>query len=561
MTERHLRGRPASPGYAAGRVVALGWSDAPARRPKGEPATEAAALRAAVADALAETQALQHRVDAEAAEMVAFQAAMLEDEELIGPAIAAIADGAAADAAWEAAMDAEIDGYAAAEDAYFRARTADLQDIRERVLARLRPAVAGATVPAGVIAAMPRGAGFTPRRAGFAVTPGGTIFAATDLLLSSFLAIDWSRGDAILLTQGSPTSHVAMLARSRAVPMIVDLGGSPAALDGRTALVDAETGELVIDPLPETRDRFRAAAREAEGTAAEAAAHLATPARSADGTRIAMHLNIIGAEELARLDPAICDGIGLFRTEFLFHDAGHLPDEDEQYAVYRAAAEWAQGRPVTIRTLDAGGDKPIPGVTETHESNPFLGLRGLRLSLRHADLFRVQLRALLRAARHGAVRIMLPMVTVPAELEAARALLEAEIAAFMRAGKPVPRPELGIMVEVPAAAIAIDRFDAAFFSIGSNDLVQYVTAAGRDMASVADLADPLNPAVLRLIESVVAFGRGIGRDVSLCGDAGGNPAVLPALLATGLRSLSVSPGLLARAKRAVAGVDLSATGR
>ena len=130
----------------------------------------------------------------------------------------------------------------------------------------------------------------------------------------------------------------------------------------------------------------------------------------------------------------------------------------------------------------------------------------------------------------------------------------------MRAGAPVPRPELGIMVEVPAAAIAIDRFDAAFFSIGSNDLVQYVTAAGRDMASVADLADPLNPAVLRLIESVVAFGRGIGRDVSLCGDAGGDPAVLPALLATGLRSLSVSPGLLARAKRAVAEVDLSATG-
>ena len=552
MTERRLHGRPASPGYAAGRIVALGLADAPARRPQderareraGEPAIEAAALRAAVADALAETQALQDRVDAEAAEMLAFQAAMLEDEELIRPAVAAIGDGAAADTAWEAAMDAEIAGYAAAADPYFRARAADLRDIRERVLTRLRSTVADATMPPGAITAMPR----------------GTIIAAADLLLSSFLAIDWSRGGAILLTQGSPTSHVAMLARSRAVPMIVDLGGAPAALDGKAALVDAATGEVVIDPLAETRDSFSAAAREAAGTAVEAAAYLTAPARSADGTRIAMHLNIIGAEELARLDPAICDGIGLFRTEFLFHGAAHLPGEDEQYAAYRAAAEWAQGRPVAIRTLDAGGDKPIPGVTEANESNPFLGLRGLRLSLRHVDLFRVQLRALLRAARHGPVRIMLPMVTVPAELEAARALLEAEIAAFMRAGAPVPRPELGIMVEVPAAAIAIDRFDAAFFSIGSNDLVQYVTAAGRDMASVADLADPLNPAVLRLIESVVAFGRGIGRDVSLCGDAGGDPAVLPALLATGLRSLSVSPGLLARAKRAVAEVDLSATG-
>ena len=156
---------------------------------------------------------------------------------------------------------------------------------------------------------------------------------------------------------------------------------------------------------------------------------------------------------------------------------------------------------------------------------------------------------------------MLPMVTVPEELEAARALLDAEIATFARTGEPVPRPELGIMVEVPAAAITIEHFDAAFFSIGSNDLTQYVTAAGRDIASVADLADPLNPAVLRLIEAVVAHGRRIGRDVSLCGDAGGNPAVLPALLATGLRSLSVSPGLLARAKRAVAGTTLAAPGQ
>jgi phosphotransferase system enzyme I (PtsI) len=271
-----------------------------------------------------------------------------------------------------------------------------------------------------------------------------------------------------------------------------------------------------------------------------------------------MHLNIVGAEELARLDREICDGIGLFRTEFLFHGGGGPPDEDAQYAVYRAVAEWACARPVTIRTLDAGGDKPIAGVTEAGESNPFLGLRGLRLSLRHPDLFRVQLRALLRAARHGTVRIMLPMVTVPEELEAARALMEAEIAAFAKSGDPVPRPPLGIMVEVPAAAIAIDRFDAAFFSIGSNDLTQYVTAAGRDMASVADLADPCNPAVLRLIASVAEHGRRIGREVSLCGDAGGDPAVVPALLACGLRSLSVSPGLLAGAKRAVAGVDLRA---
>jgi phosphotransferase system enzyme I (PtsI) len=531
MTERRLRGRPASPGHAAGRIAVLSAPAAPRRAPGGDPAEEAAALRGAVAAALAQTQALQARAEGEAADMVAFQAAMLEDGALLEPALAAITDGAPADAAWEAAMAAEIAGYAAADDAYFRARTADLEDIRDRVLSALRPAAAD-----------------TP-------APDGAVLAAADLPLSRFLAIDWSRGGAILLTGGSPTSHVAMLARARGVPMIVGLGGAAAALDGHTALVDAEAGEVVLDPLPASQARFAAAAADAARRATATAAHLVAPACTADGTRIAMHLNIMGAEELARLDPSICDGIGLFRTEFLFQTGAGLPDEDAQYAVYRAVAEWAQGRPVTIRTLDAGGDKPIPGVTEADESNPFLGLRGLRLSLRHPDLFRVQLRALVRAARHGQVRIMLPMVTVPAELEAARVLLDAEIAR-MRTG--APRPALGIMVEVPAAAIAVDRFDAAFFSIGSNDLTQYVTAAGRDMASVADLADPCNPAVLRLIAHIVAQGAQSGRDVSLCGDAGGDPAVLPALLATGLRSVSVAPGLLAGAKRAVAGVDLRA---
>jgi len=190
------------------------------------------------------------------------------------------------------------------------------------------------------------------------------------------------------------------------------------------------------------------------------------------------------------------------------------------------------------------------------ESNPFLGVRGIRLSLAHREVFAVQLRALARAACHGKVKIMLPMVTVPEELEAARALLEAEVAALKAAGLPAARPPLGIMVEVPAAALAIERFDAAFFSIGSNDLTQYVTAAGRDIAAVSDLADPLNPAVLRLIRLAAEHGRASGREVSLCGDAGGDPAAVEALLSTGLRSLSVAPAALAATKAAIARVDL-----
>jgi phosphoenolpyruvate-protein phosphotransferase (PTS system enzyme I) len=213
-----------------------------------------------------------------------------------------------------------------------------------------------------------------------------------------------------------------MLARARGVPMIVSLGGVPWGLDRQQALVDAVSGEVVIDAQAKSHDQFVAKSQAAGRAAVGMAAHLTAPVCTADGTRIAMHLNIIGPEELERLNPAICDGIGLFRTEFLFHGSRSLPDEDAQYAIYRTVVGWAQGRNVTIRTLDAGGDKPIPGITQERESNPFLGLRGLRLSLRYPDLFRVQLRALLRAARHGIVRIMLPMVTVPEELTAARTL-------------------------------------------------------------------------------------------------------------------------------------------
>ena len=211
---------------------------------------------------------------------------------------------------------------------------------------------------------------------------------------------------------------------------------------------------------------------------------------------------------------------------------------------------------MTIRTLDAGGDKPIPGVTMDGESNPFLGVRGIRLSLRNPALFRTQLRALARASADGDLRIMLPMVTVPAEVEASRKLLTEALAALAHGNIPTGRPKLGMMVEVPAAAIVIDQFDADFFSIGSNDLTQYVTAAGRDIGAVAELADPLNPAVLHLIAAVAQHGRETGRQVSLCGDAGGDPRMIGALLRAGLRSISVAPASVGAAKQAIAAIDL-----
>jgi phosphotransferase system enzyme I (PtsI) len=268
-------------------------------------------------------------------------------------------------------------------------------------------------------------------------------------------------------------------------------------------------------------------------------------------------INVASADELDRIDPAICDGIGLVRTEFLFHGRDRLPDEEVQLGCYRRVAEWARGRRVVFRTLDVGGDKPVAGLTVNGEKNPFLGMRGLRVSLAAPEVFRRQLRALARAAVHGDVHVMLPMVTVPRELERARAMLDEEVAALRAAGVAARRPPLGIMIEVPAAAITADLFDAAeFFSIGSNDLTQYVAAAGRDSAQVADLADPTQPAVLRLIRHVVDIAAARGIEASLCGDAGGDPTAIPSLLAAGVRSLSVAPTLVGRTKLAIAGTDL-----
>jgi phosphotransferase system enzyme I (PtsI) len=231
-------------------------------------------------------------------------------------------------------------------------------------------------------------------------------------------------------------------------------------------------------------------------------------------------------------------------------------DEETQFATYRRILTWADGKPVTVRTLDAGGDKPIKGYTVANEANPFLGIRGIRLSLRQPEVFRVQLRALARAAAYGRLRIMLPMVTLPDEVTTARELLDAEITALAAAGVDHGRPALGIMVEVPAVAITPERFDADFYSIGSNDLVQYTCAVSRDEAGVAHLGSAIDPSVLSLIARVVEHGRATGREVSLCGDAGSDPRMVPHFLAAGLRSLSVQHGLGGAVKATIAGLDL-----
>ncbi len=553
--EVRFAGKPASPGYARGPVHVvqfLDLGDLPAAPAVGSPADsqrEAVRLRDAAATAAAELRALVARLEQEpvrnraAIGILGFQVAFLEDAAMLAPVLEAVAGGEPATSAWLAAMDRQIGIYRGAEDEYFRARASDLRDIRNRVLACLDRSLS--------------------MDDGLENLPPGALLVTEDLQPSRFLAIDRERLGAVVLLQGSAASHVAILARARGIPMVVGLEAPVSDLGrwhGADAILDARRGELAVNPCVASLGTFaderdRDAAIDA---IAEALRH--RPARTADGTPVRILVNVANLGDLDAIDPATCDGIGLARTEFLFGD-GLLPDEDEQYAAYRRLVEWAQGREVTIRTLDAGGDKPVPGLTLEGETNPFLGLRGLRLSLARPEVFRVQLRALARAATHGGIRMMLPMVTMPRELAAANALLDEELAALARAGMPAVRPQVGIMVEVPAAAITADDFSAAaFFSIGSNDLAQYVSAVGRDVEALSALSSPTQPAMLRLIADVVASGERLGIETSLCGDAASDPAEIAALLATGLRSLSVAPAQLARVKLAVSRTQLHRRG-
>jgi phosphotransferase system enzyme I (PtsI) len=522
-----LRGTPVSPGLARGPLVVLDEGIHSAARARGTTAQETAKLREAIARASNELAALLsgRAQDTEAEGILAFQVEMLGDEELTGLAFEAIESGAQAEQAWRSSMDAEILGYHEAEDLYFRGRASDLRDLRDRVLRHL----------AGTAAA---------------TVSGGSIVVANDLPPSRFLEIEWDGGGAVLF-EGSPNSHVAMLARSRGVPMII--GAERADLRGhKDGILDCGNGVLIASPSAEEAASFAVRREADEATRADEARHLATPTVTASGERVQVLINIADGSELERIDPTHCDGIGLVRTELLLRTLDDLRDEGKQFAAYRRIVLWAGGRPVTIRTLDAGADKPIPGYTVDGEGNPFLGVRGVRLSLRHSELLGVQLRALARAAALGPLKVMVPMVTVPRELDHVRRLLEAALGALRSAGVACAAPELGMMVEVPAAALAIDLFEADFFSIGSNDLIQYVTACSRDSNSLAALQDPLQPAVLRLIHEVAAHGTRRGIPVSLCGDMASDVRCIPSLLGTGLRCLSVAPAALGRVKGAIA---------
>src|SRR6516164_7322836 len=519
------RGRTASIGFARGPFVRVDAGTTGARA-AGTLAEESLALRNAIVVASGQIAELATIAGGEAAQILEFQVALLEDEEFIVPIFASIGEGQPADAAWRSALDEQIAEYNSAEDEYLRARCSDLADLRYRVVNGLRGG-----------------------KAQVLKLPSGGVVCADDLPPSRFLEIDWSGGGGLALLRGSPASHVAMLARARGIPMVVQFGAIPEA--GATALLDGEGATLELDPSAEQIRLFEKRREIHRKSRASARAILRRPTALWRGERIKLLINIQRVDDLDHPDAQYADGIGLMRTEFLLTNREGLPDEETQFQTYDSVARWADQRPVTIRTFDAGGDKPVPGFTPDGEANPFLGVRGLRLCLARPEVFAVQLRALARAAVRGNLKVMFPMVTSAEELEAGRRLFADVVQRLKAEGVAAMLPEVGIMVEVPAAALAVTSFKASFFSIGSNDLAQYVLACDRSNGALAPLMDSLHPAVLELIARTAEHGRRAGISVSLCGDMASDPRCLPALLNCGLRELSVTTSALAQIKQTI----------
>jgi phosphotransferase system enzyme I (PtsI) len=531
--EQSYRGEPASPGLAMGALVRLAAHVQAIVETVESATAEKLRLEAAIGQAKGELSVLITANDAMGADILEFQRELLEDAALAEAAFAAIAGGSGAAAAWRAALVEQIAAYESADDDYFRARAGDLADLRDRVIATLTSANAAASE----------------------AFPDGAILLADDLTPSRFLAMDWQRLGGAALMAGSRASHVAMLARARGVPLLTGLRGEPVGL-AEEAVLDAQDGLLVVSPNAGTRARYAKRIAAAQEQHRRALAALEQAAVTPAGQRIEVMVNVDDPGAVADEILAASDGVGLLRTEFLFIGRPRLPTEDEQHAAYVRILDRLGGKPVVIRTLDVGGDKPLPGVNIAAESNPFLGLRGIRLCLEKPELFRPQVRALLRAGVNRALRVMLPMVATADELTETREVFADCLTELRAQGVAAELPPLGIMVETPAAAIAIDLLDAAFYSIGSNDLTQYVMAAARDSGGrVAALNDPGHPAVIRLIAQVVAHGQAHARPVSLCGDMASDPALLKHLLATGLKRLSVAPAALGRIKLAIAEAD------
>lgn len=539
-----LQGVPVSPGIAIG-VTQRFQPTLPTipEHPTENPQSEWEAFLSGIEKARSQIQtdlatATRHTNDDTAA-MFEAHLLFLDDEALRTPTYARIFNEKMnAAAAWMQTIQEVASKYRHLEDNYLRSRAKDVEDVGNLVLRTLL----------GVDALVP-------------TFDHPAILIAPELTPAETTHLDPAYIQGILTAFGGPTSHASILARSLGIPAAAGLGQQILDVQDDTLLVmDGETGRVWLDPGDEIITTYTQKAKAAKAAQAQARKESQRPAITHDGHRVEVAANIRTASEAALAVDAGAESVGLFRTEFLFLDRDSAPDEQEQYEAYRTAAAGLDNRPLIIRTLDAGGDKYIPYLNLEKEANPFLGWRAIRVSLEHTDLFKTQLRAILKVAAEYPIKIMFPMITTLEEWHSAQALLDEATHEIRENGGATPdKIETGIMIEVPAAALMAAQFaeEVDFFSIGTNDLTQYTLAAERGNPKVAQLSDAYHPAILQLIHRVVKAAHTKGKWAGICGELASDPQAIPLLVGLGIDELSMSAPAIPRAKQIIRQLDYS----
>lgn len=381
-------------------------------------------------------------------------------------------------------------------------------------------------------------------RQDLSVLPGDVIVLAEELTPSDTVRMDTAHVKGIATRLGGATAHSAIIARTLGIPAAAGIDGwQTEALNGHMAILDGADGTLTVDPTDEETACYQSRKAQADCEAQALEAFRTSPSQTKDGAALEICANIGTPQEAQQAMKYGADGVGLFRSEFLFMDRDALPTEDEQFEAYRTAAQTMAGKPLIIRTLDVGGDKKLPTLELPHEDNPFLGFRAIRMTLSHPEIFRPQLRAILRAAAYGDVRVMFPMIGSMDQLREAKALLREQEQTLQAEGVPTGPVKVGMMVEIPAAAVLAEEFakEVDFFSIGTNDLTQYTLAVERGNAAVAHLYAPEHPAVLRLIAMTAQAAAERHIPCGMCGEAAGDQKLAPAFVGMGVNELSMSP--------------------
>ena len=521
-----LTGVAAAPGLAIGRAVRLVQADIAVDQAGRGVAEESEALGAALTVVRTRLAQASASGTAQRRAIMAAHLAFLDDPGLVGDAEKAIAEGCSASFAWRRATRAAADLFRAMGDPRMAERADDLLDLERQVLVELT----GATPP-------------PPPALG-----PGSVIVAEDLLPSQLMALDAVKVAGLCTARGGATSHVAILAAAMGLPTLVAVGeGLDRVQDGALVVLDADGRRLVAHPSAARQAETQSAVAALARRRADARAQALDVCHTADGVRVEVFANLGAVAEAAPAVEGGAEGCGLLRTEFLFLDRASAPDEDEQLGRYQAIAVALDGRPLIIRTLDAGGDKPLPYLPTPPEENPALGLRGVRSGLHRPDILLTQLRAICRVRSKGIVAVMLPMIASVAEVKQVRALLDVAVAETGCAG-----PLLGVMIETPAAAMTVDRLAPAidFISIGTNDLTQYALAMDRQNAALAAQLDSLHPAVLRLIAQA-AEGAGALKWIGVCGGLASDLLAAPILVGLGVRELSATPARVAEVKALV----------